>query len=220
MKGKRIVVTIALAGLIVTGVTFGLAGTVAADSDSTSLGSVLDDADSTGEKIGLGARAIWAGLGGARDRTVHWASSKWGDDEPPSAASRADAVQTYWNNNNESFEQYGNERANWTTDKTVKIMWHINDETSTRYLLANATGDGNVTTRIVDSTSRTPNEDLALCGYAAEQSYSELQEFREEFVEPNEDVSAAYLGRMKGRYDNDVETSLYSSGGDCDGGAS
>ena len=230
MTGNRLASAIVFAVLLVTGVTFAAAPTVAdAGGLDAPLSDVLGGEDaSTLETATAGLSAGWNGLFGAKDRAWH-SSSEWLEDnlglladDDPTAESRARAVQTYWNTHNASFERYGNQRGNWSQSQTVKIMWNINGKTATRYLLANAS-NGNVTsTRIVSSTTRTADHDLALCGYAAEQSYAELQSFHEEFVEPNKSVTAAYLGKLNGRYSGDVETSLIDSSGSCsaEGGAS
>lgn len=211
----RVSAVLALALLLVTGVTIG-AAPVAADSSDTALGGVLD---SPTDNPGAVLSAVWSGLGGARERTAFWAKNRvgMGDDETD-AASQASAVTTYWNNHNGTLEAYANERDNYTEDHTVEVVWHLNDETATRYLLVNST-DGNATTKMVQTTTRTPDHDLELCGYAAASSHEEIQTFTEDFAEPNKDVTASYLGRVKGAYGDDVETSLFQSSGDCGGDA-
>lgn len=224
MLGNRTASATLAVLLLVTGVTTGTAfvATASAQDGGSPLGEVLDcDSDSRLEQLQCAGGAAYSGLMGAKDRTAHSLFSWFGEDDSPSAAERAEAVESYWNSHNESFERYGNKRANWSQNQTVEMIWKIDGKTATRYLLANET-NGNVTTRIVESTSRNATQHLHMCGYAAEKSYPELQNFYEKFVEPDKDVTESYLAKLGGRYKEDVDTSLYPSSGECNpkGGAS
>lgn len=217
MRSFGNVTAIGLAALLVTGVTLG-AAPVAADSTDSALGDVFNE-DTTATEY---ASALIAGLGGASDRAGHW----FGQNAPgvlqdllgveePSARDKATAVANYYNANNASLERWTNQRTNVSSNKTIEVTFHLGDETATRYVLVNASG-GNITrSEMVSSTNRTVGEMLAVCGYAAEKAPAELETFVTEFAGPNEDVTADYLARMKGAYDDDVETTLIASGGNC-----
>lgn len=224
MDRSQLVSCVLVVALTVTGVTIGATAPVAADSDDPLLGGVFGDDDeedsSLGDRLSSGFSALGAGFQGLEDRAGYWLSQTVGSRVPAlagdetTAADQANAVTTYYRANNETLEAYVNQRRNFSGDSTVEITIQLDGETATRYLLANETG-GNVSTRIVSSTSRTPDEDLTVCGFAAASAYEELKHFMQEYAEPNKDVDAAYLSRVKGRYSDDVETSLYPSDGDC-----
>lgn len=214
---------IMLVAASVTGVTALAASPVAAADDDTLLGGVLegpDDDESRTEWALGGASVAWSAAKGAQERSSWWFGGlNPFADEPPGAAEEAKALTTYYNGNNATLEAYANERTNWTADHTVEITILVEDSEATRYLVANAS-NGNLTdTTMVKTTSRTPDETLTACGYAAEQSQEELEYFIQEYAEPNKDVDTKYLARIKGKYNKDVETSLYPSGGDCEGGS-
>lgn len=228
------VICVALAvALSVTGVTFAAAPALADhNTDEPILDGVFSDSseedqeESSGlEKISSGWDSISAGLEGARARAGYWIGEKAGgvvpflEAEETTAGDQARALTTYYGNHNGTLEAYVNSRENFSQNHTVQVTIHLNDETATRYLLANESG-GNVTTRVVKSTDRTPNESLEICGFAAASAYEELKHFTQNYAEPNKDVDTAYKARMKGRYGDDVETSLYPSGGECSGGGS
>jgi hypothetical protein len=221
-RTQLVSVGLALA-LVVTGVTIG-AAPAAADSDDPVLDGVFSDDDgnetSIADRVASGASALRAGLGGLQDRAGFWVSQTVGDRVPAlagdqtSAADQASALTTYYRANHETLERYVNARRNFSGDRTVEVTIKLNGEEETRYLLANES-NGNVTTSVVSSTSRTVNEDLTVCGFAAQSSYEELKHFTENYAEPGKDVDASYKARLASRYGDDVETSLYPAGGDC-----
>ena len=206
---------------------------VAADShDESGLSAVLDgpaDGESVSAWAADGVRATWAAASGARDR-AGWAirgyvpttlSERFPSlaHTPPAATDEARSVTTYYNGRSEVLEAYANARASNWTDRTVAITWHLDGETATRYLVVNAS-EGNVTSsEIVETTNRTTDHTLDLCGFAAEQSQEELEYFVQTYAKPDKDVDTQYLARLKGRYGDDVETTLYPSGGSCGGEA-
>lgn len=211
----------------VTGVTL-LATPAAAQTDGDSLlGDVVgEDAPSFMDDPKGWAQTVWSGLDGAGERASYWARSKtpsFVSEAFPSlghdrtAAEEADAVQTYWNKQNETLLGWANTRKNWSENNTVELVWSLDGETTTKYLEVNAT-NGNLTrAEIVGSTDRTVDHDLELCGYAAASSRQELEYFVEEIVEPDENVTAADRARLATKYGGHVETSLYPSEGDCRG---
>ncbi|WP_255149779.1 hypothetical protein [Halorarius halobius] len=216
--------------VIVTGVTTTAVVAPAAaqtDTEDRILEGVFGDDGET--SVSDYARAGWALASGAADRARHWTSKRVPSflaesvpalaPEETSAVEEASAVTTYYNSHNETLEAYVNERGNFTGNHTVKVTWKLDGEEETRYVLANESG-GDVSTRMVESTNRTADETVTVCGFAAESSYEELQHFVEEYAEPNEDLDASYLARLKGRYGDDVDTSLYPSSGECSGGDS
>lgn len=201
-----------LAGTV-TGVTIS-APTVAADGGDTLLGDVFEG--DTSDKIGDGFSAVWAGLGGARER-AGWRVSNWFGGDPSTASEEANGLASYYNANNATLEAWANSRKNWTSNHTVKITLHLDDETATRYLVATAEGGNITSSSMVKTTNRTADHSIDLCGYAADQANEELRTFTEEYASKDKDVDADLLGRMRGAYAQDVETTLYDSSGSCGG---
>lgn len=209
--------------VLLTGVTTAAIAPAAAQSDSDDpvLSGAFDSENATVRDVLSGGYAaakaygdrIWFDLsGGVAGDAVPFLAR-----DATSAAEQATAVTTYYNEHNETLEEYVNSRKDLSRNSTVEVTWQLDGETATRYVVANSTGS-NVTTEMVSSTNRTVDETATVCGFAAASSYEELKHFTEEYAEPDKDVDAAYLGRLKGRYGEDVETSLYPSSGTCDGG--
>lgn len=218
MKTTKSVALAVIVVATVTGVTLTTGIATAQDGTQRPLGDVIEgpaEDQSRSEWASNGVDALVAGWDGARERALWWSSSLVGyGDDGVTAANEATATTTTWNSHNATLEAYANERRTFDRNETVEITWYVDEEQATRYLLANESG-GNVTTRMVESTERTPTHDLDLCGYAAEQSQEELSRFISDFAEPDEDVDASYRSGLGGKYGDDVETSLYSSSGDC-----
>lgn len=218
MHRFRTVGLVVIVAAIVTGVTVA-ATPAAADADQGPLedafgedASASDYADAaTAAASGFAARASYA-IG---QYAPGFVADLVGSGETAEAAAKADAVAGYYNANNETIEAWVNDRTTVSSNYTVAVSWTLNDETTSYVLETNAT-DGNLTSsELVASSNRTTDEYVRLCGYAADQSPSELETFVNEFAEPNEDVTPGYLGRMRGAYGDDVETSLVASDGDC-----
>lgn len=216
--------SVALAALLVvatvTGVTFATAP-AAAQSDETVLSGVFDG-DSSEQARALGS-AVWSGIGASMDRALwatrnSWVGTSVFGENTISASEEADGVASYYNANNATLESWINSRKNVSENHTVEVTLHIGDSSATRYVVANAS-NGNITrSEMVSSTNRTAAHSVDLCGFAAEQATEELRYFSENYASEEKDVDGAYLGRMKGRYSEDVETTLYNSSGSCGGG--
>lgn len=181
-----------------------------------------DENESTSDWLRGGASTTFAVWDGTTDRTQWWFTSQFGyGPDGPTAASEATNVTTYYNSNSEVLERYINARNDLSSNQTVAVTWHIGNETEQRYIVATVDETtGNVTSsEMVAATDTEADHALDLCGYAAEQSREELERFVEEFAEPGKDVGTSYMAEQKGRYQQDVETTLFPSGGEC-GGAS
>jgi hypothetical protein len=209
----------------VTGVTVAASTAAAGQQSESALEGVLDgpaENESTAAWTMTGVRTTLSFAEGQRLRLQSGLTSLPApalealglESDEPTASEKASAVASVWAEHNETLESYASSRQNWTDDRTVEITWIVDDETATQYLLANAT-DGSVSTRMVNETSRTPTDDVVLCGDAAENSPDELETFVSKFAQPNEDVTKPYLAKLRGRYGGDVETSLLPSSGSC-----
>lgn len=210
--------------VLVTGVTFAAVAPVAAQEEGSVLEGVFSDEESTTRQA---AEAGWSAAKAFGDRVSYALSQQVPDSvkesipaldrEETSSAEQASAVTTYYNGHNETLEAYVNSRSNISQDHVVKVTWKLDGETATRYILANSSND-NVSTEMVESTDRTVDETVTVCGYAAASSYEEIKTFHDEYAEPDKDVDAEYLGRLRGRYGKDVDSSLYVTSGECSGG--
>lgn len=228
-RRTRAAVAVLLAALVLSGVTSGAAGAQATDSD-TPFADLLDDEDDGLAAVDVPSLgAAWAAVNGAMDRTVagiagyapDWLAATLGvDDDDATADDLAADAAAFYNERNASFEAWINARTNASTSHdVVRITWEVGDESAERYLVATVT-DGNYTnTNMTATTSRTIDDSVTVCGYAARESVAELKQFHEEVVEPGADVTDAYQARLAGAYSEDVESTLLPTNGDC-GGAS
>jgi hypothetical protein len=216
MKVRR-VVAIAVLVSVVTGVTAIGAGPATAATDSGPLDEVLDDADDATE-FGI------AGFEGWVDRQIYRLKTLGipflGDDETTDTASdELEEVQSYYNPRSAEFEAWINARSNASADyDVVGITFELDGETASKVLVAevNSTTDDYQNSSIVDSTERSIDHNVTLCGYAADSAPAELETYYNEFVEPDEDLTSSYVGRLAGQYKGGVETSLLdSTGGEC-----
>lgn len=222
---RTISIVSAIVLVAVTGVTVAT-GTVAADGHETTLGAVLDGPDedeSTFSWASGGTSAVWAGWEGGRDRAEWWVSNNLLPEsmapDRPAATDEAEELTTYFNANSGTLEEYASSRKDWTSNQTVEITLHIGNETATRYIVATAQNGNLTSSEMVNSTTRTADHTADLCGYAAEQSKEELKHFVKEYAQPGKDVDTAYKARLKGRYNQDVETTVYPTNGECGGDA-
>ncbi|WP_227132332.1 hypothetical protein [Halorubellus salinus] len=226
MELETLTVVIVLAAAV-TGVTVAVSSTVAAGQQTeTVLGDVLEGPAANQSTSDWALSGVETGLSyaeGERQRLQWWAFSLPGgvadalgvsSSSEPTASAKANALQETWNANNETLAEYASSRRDWTSNKTVALTVLVDGESTTRFVLANAS-NGSVSTRMVSSTNRTPTDDVELCGYAAKRAPSELESFVDEYAAPNESVTTSYLAELRGKYGQDVETSLYSSTGSC-----
>lgn len=209
--------------LSVTGVTLTPGTAIAQESgDSSGLEGVL--ADSGESRLSLDA--IVSGIGGAQDRAYWWfqknaipefVKERYPSLSPdlPTATEEAESLSSYYNEHNATIEAYVNDRRDVSENHTVEITLHFDGETETRYLEVNSTNNSITNTKMVKTTNRSVDHTADLCHFAAESATEELRYFVENYAEPDKDVSTGYLGRLKGRYNKDVETTLYPSNGEC-----
>lgn len=201
--------------VLVTGVTIGATtGAVAQETDDSGL---FDGGDCQGwlGKASCVVDSVLAGASGAVDRAKYAASKALGGDSETTAAEEAKGLTSYYNANNETLEAYVNERNNFSGNETVEITLLVDGEMETRYLEVDVS-DADVTkSEMVSSTNRSITETVTVCGYAATQATEELEHFTTTYAEPNKDLPTSYYARLKGRYNEDVETTLIESNGDC-----
>lgn len=211
-----------LAVLLVTGVT--LAPAAAAQSSGDGLLTEafgIQDEDADGFTADDGLAAGWSAFQGGLERLPWWVSSKTGLVEPqqPAAAEAVDATRVY-NANNQTLLSYVNNRSSLSDQTYVEhVTWHIQGERASRYAVTNISNGSIQSTTMVSDTSKTVDGESHLCGFAAEQSAEELEWFIDNYASQDKDVPQKELARLKGKYGEDVSTSVFPSSGECPEGS-
>lgn len=203
--------TLLLALLLVSSAIAVAPVTVSADDDSL-IGDVLEGSDDDSEGWLSTARAF---VGGYVERaSLNFRELRDGDWSPDD---RADELADEYNPYSSDFEQYANDRTTASTSLDVVEIELVNDdESATRYLVADVENGSYANTSIVESTDRQVDAWVSLCGYAARNAPDELEAFREDFVEDDEDVSASYLAETHGRYGSKLRSDLVGDDERCD----
>lgn len=125
------------------------------------------------------------------------------------AADAAQNVQTAFNGNASSFQEYVNNRTSASTDyDVIALEYVIGDETATMYLVANVSDGDYQDMSIVDSTDRTADETCTFEDRAARQADAELERFHDETVVNGEAISQARVARLAGEYGGSIDCSF------------
>lgn len=132
-------------------------------------------------------------------------------DEPADrdAVQAAADLAAEYNDSSGDIEAWANARVDATTSADVlELTFEVDGETATRYLVADVEGDDYANTSVVPSTNRSVDESCTLEDDAARNAADELAAFEDQFVDPDEDVSSRFLGRLDSRYDGQVDCSF------------
>lgn len=107
------------------------------------------------------------------------------------------------NGHSDAYQSYLNARStpSETRDVLQVTVEGPDSNDSTFYVTANVVNGTYENFGATGSTNRTVDESCTLSGRAAANADDELTTFREEFVEPNETVDRAYMGRLAAEYD-------------------
>lgn len=138
---------------------------------------------------------------------AEYEASAVGDDETDAPSTLAEGLTTEFNSHNATIETYVNARFTGTATNwdVIKVTVEQDNETTTRYLVATATDDGNFTdSRMVSETDRAADQTVVLRDYAAANAASELDRFVTEYVEEDRDIDAALRRRLAQQYGGDV----------------
>lgn len=121
----------------------------------------------------------------------------------------AEDFKQEYNGHSDELEAWANDRVDADTAANVlELSFEVGGDESTVYLVADVTGDEYENTSVVDSTNRSVDETCALEDDAARNAADELDHVEDEFVDEDRDVDSSYLGRLAGRYDDDVDCSF------------
>lgn len=187
--------SIALSALLVFALTAGAAAPAAADHDnSSSLADGLQPSDD-----GLLGAAL--GLLGGVDRAKY---AIFGPDD--SAAENRDAAINEFNQHNESFVAYANNRSIHEGD-VLQIDCVIDGETATGYIVAtyNDSSEAYESAEAVETTDRTADHTIELRKNACDNAADELERFHADFASEDKDVTRKYMAEMASKYKGNVD---------------
>lgn len=159
------------------------------DASSAADGVLGDDSSIVGWATGLANRL--GGLFGGVDTDATTACSD---------------LQTTFNEHNTTIQDYVNNRTDASSDANVlAVTCAIDDESTTRYLVADVDGDNYTNATMVDSTDRTVDETCTLEGSAAANASDELQTFVDKFASTGDDVTGQFRSRLRAQYAGKVD---------------
>lgn len=146
------------------------------------------------------------------------ANTKYGvgaSDEPRTAASCAEDIQTELNSNNQTYETYVNNRINASTDRNVvKVTCKYEAdgglldetmETESVYVVADVTNGSYSNMTVVDSTNRSVDERVVLTGLAVQQLPDDLKAFTDDYAAKGKTPGKGYERMMAAKYAGHVE---------------
>lgn len=217
MIDRQLIAALLVVSLL--GVTVGATGMVGAQTDSGPLEAAFGDDGESGV-----VEALLATVRGEAERygyeIAHSAAPIFGGEETDTASEELEAVQTYYNPRSDNFESWINSRSTASTEFDVLALeFQLGGETSTAYLVADVENESYQNSSIVDATDRDVDQNVTLCGYAADSAPDELEEFYGDYVESGDDVDRSYVGGLAGSYRKNVDTTLpigVEGGQECD----
>lgn len=168
---------------------------VAAQSDSGLVDSLTDDEGASGFLKGLlpGATSII-------DRVQYTTTGE------PDPETHADALESTYNDNSATIEDWVNPRFSRTESEwnVIKIELTQGDETATRYLVADVNNGSFENSSITDETDRSVDRTVTIEDYAVTKADDELAYFIAEHAEPDSDLDTALRSRMA-QYKTNIE---------------
>lgn len=164
------------------------------------------------DRLPLGA--LPAAVQAQIERAVHNLFVRLGrSDRNISAAEAASQFQSYYNDRNDAFTSYLNQRTSdddivLTAYDTIEITFTVGNESETRYLIGLVDGGRYATTTVVNQTNRTIDHTVELSGWAAVEAQSELKTFHDQFVVEGNPPSESYQTQLREKYGPDISGSL------------
>lgn len=193
-----------LVALVVLVATVGATPAAAQTDDEGVLDGVLT-ADEEASKLDA-VRAVAQGL----QQRVLGTLGAVGDDTTASDA--ADDAQAAFNERRAAFTEYANARTDASTDADVlELEFALNDETDTRYVVADVNGSDYENVSMTESTDQTVDETCRLEDGAARNAAAEIEQFDETFVSEDRDVTRSYLLSLGTEYAGNVDCSFNES---------
>lgn len=177
------------------------------DDDNASLVEIVTDSP-------------WVGINVFRGEAEGWIlrqQARFGD--PPEPADQAADLRAFVDENDQDLvdhanlvlDEYGGEVSNATYVLEVTIEENDAGDESTFYVIA--AGDGSEVTSVetTASTDRTVDRSSTLTATEAEALVDDLEEYKDDYVDPGEVPSEGYLTRIGSKY---TKISEIRSGGD------
>lgn len=139
--------------------------------------------------------------------------SYWVSGPENSAEESRDAMMQAFNERNESFIRYANDRG-LHQGEVVQVDCELEGETATAYLVAtyNSTSGEYENASFVRSTSRSVDHEVVLQKSACDNAGEEIETFHKTFVAEDRNVTRSYLSKMAGKYGDNIEQPF--TGGD------
>lgn len=169
----------------------------ASDCQNATIQSLCElDADPIEAVKGFGARITDAILG-----------------DDPNPSSDATAFQTAANSPIQPIQDWVNKRTTADPDLDVFAFTFEHDgSSSTVYLTADVNGSDYENASVDSSTTRNVDESCTLEDNAVSRADDEVDRFREEFAEPDVDLTREYIGNLAGRYGKNVNCTFNTGG--------
>lgn len=196
--------TTAVAAFLVVALVAGAAVPATAthdDDESTTLGEALEPASNT-----LGY--VEGFIGGTLSRASYVVS---GPEE--NATTNRDAAVDAFNQHNESFVDYANNRS-IHQGEVVQVDCTVEGETATAFIVAdynNSTSQYDSATAVT-STDRAVDHEVVLEESACDNAAAEIETFHDDFASENRDITRKYAAEMASKYRGDVKEPF--TGGD------
>lgn len=196
-----------LATMLLTAAVGGAAiapASVAAQSEEDDDGSFFDGLVSDDDDSFLASAGKW--LAGGTSGFSRWYAKTFGDDEGNATVYADEFAETY-NAENATIEAYANERITADDQHDVfAVYFHDRKGNNvTRYVVANASNGDWTNSRVLtpsefNATNRTQDQYVSLDWYQSRAAAEELDEFVEEYAEPDENLSTTYRAKMLAKY--------------------
>lgn len=191
-----------LALIVVTAVIGGGSVGVAAQEDDE--GGFFDDLVSDDDGDGLLEEAgVW--IAGATSGASRTYAAYMGDDA--NASTYASDFEAEFNANNESLENFANERLTADTNHDVfAVYFHDREDRNvSRYVVSDVENGSWMNARVLtesefEATNRTVDQWVSLDWYQSRNADDELTEFVDEHAEPDEDLSTADKASYLAKY--------------------
>lgn len=184
-------------------------------------GSVVasHDSDDDGSLVEIVTDSPWVGINVFRGETEGWflrQRARFGD--PPEPADQASDLRSFVDENDQDLvdhanlviDEYGGEVSNDTYVLEVTIEENDAGDASTFYVVASGDGSEVTSVETTASTNRTVDRSSTLTASEAEALVEDLEEYKDDFVDPGEVPSKGYLTRIGSKY---TKVSEIRSGG-------
>lgn len=136
------------------------------------------------------------------------------DDGDPewSATDTRDALHNPIDGNNSAYQSWLNARLDAASDRdTLQIRLDNGTSTATLFLVADVENGSYQGFNARETTDRTVDESCTLAGDAGANAPAELDTFYTEYVEPGENVSTSFTGRLAAEYKDDIDCTFIGS---------